>query len=188
MFEHAEYQDLIISARSGDNDAIAQIISSLMPCVEAAAHSYSQSSLPAPDLIQEGLIGAVNAVFTFDESKGVKFSTYANRCISNSIISALRTANGKKHRALNSFVPLEDVSISADSQTSNPESLISMNERIDNIYHIINTRLTELERSAILLHIAGENTVQTAQKLGISEKSVSNALARARKKLHTALN
>ena len=188
MFEHKEINDLIVSARSGDKTAIAEIISDLMPCVEATAHFYSQSSLPAPDLIQEGLIGAVNAVFSYDESKGVKFSTYAGKCISNSIISALRKANGNKQSVFNNFVPLEDADISADADFANPEALVSMNERIDNIYRVIDTQLTELERDAILLRIAGESIAQIAQKLGINEKAVSNALARARKKLHAAIN
>ena len=113
MFQILEDNELISSARSGDNEAITRIITELMPCVEAAARQYSSSSMPVPDLIQEGLIGAVNSVFSFDKTKGIKFSTYANVCISNSIVSAVRKSARNKHRPLNDFVPLEDIDFSA---------------------------------------------------------------------------
>ncbi len=188
MSEHTDNQDLIISARSGDNSAVTELIRGLMPCVEATAHLYAHGPVPVTDLIQEGLIGAVNAIFSFDPSMDVRFGTYAQRCISNSIISALRKATGKKQSVLNNFVPLEDVEHLTGSETDNPEALITMNERIDSIYRFIDTRLTEIERDAILLRISGESIAQISSKLGVSEKSVSNALARARKKLHTAIN
>lgn len=186
MFQHTDNSDIIVSARSGDNKAVTEIISELMPYVESTARLYSRSAVPVPDLIQEGLIGAVNAIFSYDSSKGVKFSTYAQRCVSNSIISALRKAHGKKQSMLNDFIPLDDVDISCDADTNDPESILTMNERIDSIYRFIDDQLTELERDTILLHIAGEKTAQISEKLGISEKSVSNALARARKKLHAS--
>ena len=188
MLKVPDIENVISRARSGDDKAVTEIISGLMPCVEATAHLYSQSSVPYQDLIQEGLIGAVNSIFSFDASREAGFSTYAQRCISNSIISAVRKGNGKKQSVLNNSVPLDDVSITAEPHKSNPEAIVSMNERIESIYTFISTQLTELERDTILLHIADESIAQIAQKLDISEKSASNALARARKKLNSAFN
>ena len=188
MLKVPDIENVISRARSGDDKAVTEIISGLMPCVEATAHLHSQSSVPYQDLIQEGLIGAVNSIFSFDASREAGFATYAQRCISNSIISAVRKGNGKKQSVLNNSVPLDDVLITAEPHKSNPEAIVSMNERIESIYTFISTQLTELERDTILLHIADESIAQIAQKLDISEKSASNALARARKKLNSAFN
>ena len=46
--------------------------------------------LPIADLVAEGNFGLIKAAETFDETKGVMFYGYADRCISNSIIAALR--------------------------------------------------------------------------------------------------
>ncbi len=47
------------------------------------------------DLISVGFIGLIKAVDTFNVEKGIKFATYANRCIENEMLMFLR--NTKKY-------------------------------------------------------------------------------------------
>lgn len=42
------------------------------------------------DLAQEGFLGLISAVCRYDSMRGVPFSAYAGKCITNSIVSALR--------------------------------------------------------------------------------------------------
>ena len=186
MFQILEDKEILASARGGDKEAAAKIITELMPSVKSAAKLHSSSSVPAADLVQEGLIGAVNAVLSFDEAKGVKFSTYAQACISNSIASAVRNSARKKHSVLNDYVPLEDAELIA-GKDSDPEYFVSMNELIGAVYSCINTRLTELERRAILIYISEGSAASVARELGITQKAASNALSRARAKIRASL-
>lgn len=181
--------ELIQAARAGDESAMSYLIKSVMPCIESVASLNAGSgAITRYDLIQEGMIGAVNAIFSFDEAKGAKFSTYAQRCISNSISSALRNNSRNKQQPLNTYVPLEDIENSVAVVSGNPESVVSMEENVDSIYNCIETKLTALERDVLLLHIADESYEQISKKLGINTKAVGNALNRARRKIKEEIN
>ena len=47
------------------------------------------------DIISEGMLGLCKAAHTFDESRGVRFSTYAAMCIRNAMLMFIRKT--KKH-------------------------------------------------------------------------------------------
>lgn len=66
-----------------------------MPLVRFIAGQYaSQNSLmPFEDLVSEGYVGLVQAAAKYEESRGVKFSTYAATRIRGSILDALRREN-----------------------------------------------------------------------------------------------
>ncbi len=185
MLQDFSENELIASARAGEEDALTRLILQLLPRVEAAAAGFATAGATRADLVQEGLLGAVNAVFTYDPEKGAQFSTYAERCIVNSMTSAVRRLNRKKQQPLNRYVPLEDAEHAAD-ETGDPEALLAMRERMDAISFCIEETLTTLERDVLLLHIAGEPYAAIAQALRISEKSVANALCRARRKIREA--
>lgn len=187
MRDGINYDALISKARGGDESAMTEIITLLMPSVEAiASEKECGGSATRHDLIQEGLLGVFNAVFSYDKSREASFATYARICVQNSITSAIRAQSRKKHRPLNSYVPLEDVELSDSLVSSNPETAVSLQEDVLNIMHCIDSELTELEKSVLKRHIAGKSHAQIAEELGISAKSAGNALSRARKKIKSA--
>ena len=61
------------------------------------------------DLYQEGLIGLLSAMETYQDSKETKFSTYASRCIENRIATAINRAMNTKNKNLNDSVSLDYV-------------------------------------------------------------------------------
>ena len=82
-------------AADGNDESMAILISRISPLARAHAASKYGSSVEFDDLAQEGMIGFLNAVSTYDESKGASFRTYAVSCINNRMISAIRR-NSKK--------------------------------------------------------------------------------------------
>ena len=188
MPDNRNDNELAAAAVAGDKDAMSSLISSVMPGIEVAATlNAGNGTITRSDLIQEGLIGAINAIFSYDASRGIKFSTYAQRCISNRIISVVRDNGREKRQTNNSYVSLDDVENSVSLGSVNPESVLSMEESVESIKDCIDTKLTELERNVILLHIADDSYEQISQKLGITTKAVGNALSRARQKIRTEI-
>jgi RNA polymerase sigma factor for flagellar operon FliA len=63
------------------------------PFVEALARRVAASmphSIDLGDLVQDGMIGLIDAAHRFDESRGIKFETFAERRVRGAMIDALR--------------------------------------------------------------------------------------------------
>src|SRR5947208_7102006 len=64
-----------------------------LPFVEALARRMASTmphSIGIGDLVQDGVIGLIDAAHRFDESRGIKFETFAERRIRGAMIDALR--------------------------------------------------------------------------------------------------
>ena len=82
----------IEQARNGDEQAIAGLIARQMPQIRSLAAKAVRPGLDFDDAVQEGIIGLFSALETFDVQKGAAFATYANVCVQNAIVSAVRAA------------------------------------------------------------------------------------------------
>ena len=76
------------SARGGDASAAEQLVRGNLRLVAALAKRYVATGVPMLDLIQEGNLGLVQAVESFDPDKGFSFRTYATWWIRQSIAKA----------------------------------------------------------------------------------------------------
>ena len=70
----------------GDAAARDRLIRHNLRLVAHIAKKYYAADTPE-DLISTGSIGLIKAVNTFDPARGIKFSTYASRCIENAMLS-----------------------------------------------------------------------------------------------------
>ena len=64
-----------------------------IPFVEALARRMAATmphSIDLSDLVQDGVLGLIDAAHRFDESRGIKFETFAERRIRGAMIDALR--------------------------------------------------------------------------------------------------
>jgi RNA polymerase sigma-32 factor len=76
---------LTVRAGAGDADAIERLVGSHLGYVIGIARRYRGWGLPMNDLIQEGLVGLMQAVRRFDPNHDVRLSTYAVWWIRSSI-------------------------------------------------------------------------------------------------------
>lgn len=74
---------------NGDNEARNKLIMSNLRLVVSIANRYHCKGLSFLDLVQEGNIGLINAVDTFDVRRGYKFSSYATHWIKSYINRAI---------------------------------------------------------------------------------------------------
>jgi RNA polymerase primary sigma factor len=88
-------KELSVRARSGDLSAKQSLVESNLRLVVNVAKGYIRSGMPLADMIQEGNIGLMKAVDSFDPHRGFRFSTYAvawiRQAIARSIEKQART-------------------------------------------------------------------------------------------------
>ena len=75
------------------NDAQRERITAGVPFVEGLARRVAASmphSIDLGDLVQDGMLGLIDAAHRYDESRGIKFETFAERRVRGAMIDALR--------------------------------------------------------------------------------------------------
>lgn len=176
---------LVSKAKSGDSNALTDLIKRYSETVLQKSLSFKKiSGIENEDLYQEGMLGLLSAVYSFDESKGVLFSTYATTLITRKMLSALRTANKKSNLPLDSYVSIDE-KCDIRSFSPTPEELLMFNEEIDSIISFVNNNLSKTEKKVFRLNLLGLSYNEIAEILDCTEKSVDNALQRIRKKIRS---
>ena len=186
-------QDLARKAAGGDPAAEEALVSEYAQLVRACARPYFLAGGDGEDLIQEGMLGLLSAVRTFDPAKGVKFATYAEFCVRRRIYSAIRSASGYKHTPLNSYISLESPQLD-ESNTQNayflrdPEDFVIARESVGEVEKLLYGALSRFESSVLELYLEGMSYKDMAARLEKTSKSVDNAVQRIRRKLAQILD
>jgi len=74
-------------------DSQRERIAAGLPFVESLARRVAASmphSIELADLVQDGMLGLIDAACRFDEARGIKFETFAERRVRGAMIDALR--------------------------------------------------------------------------------------------------
>src|SRR5215217_4341938 len=75
------------------SSSVSPRVTASLPFVEQLARRVAASmphSIDLGDLVQDGVIGLIDAAHRFDEARGIKFETFAERRIRGAMIDALR--------------------------------------------------------------------------------------------------
>lgn len=181
------YEELAVLAANGDDESMALLISAITPIAKAKGYALADSRVAGEDLTQEGMLGFLEAVKGFNPEKG-GFKTYAETCINNRILSAVRASYNNKNAALSKAVPLDDTAEEVSGDESDPAKILSSKLEFEYITGLINSNLSEFERQVITLRFTGMSYSEISERLDCGEKAVDNALQRIRKKMREQLN
>ena len=173
-------EELILSARGGDKAAEESILNKYTPLVKSVAARFFLSGGESEDLIQEGMVGLYSAINGYSFG-GASFAGYAYVCIRNAVLSAVKKSNGDKYSALNNFVPI--VEIGGEVSPKSPEDEVILSENRREFLQKISKNLSSLEFKVTVMYVDGMSVTEISTALEKSQKSVSNALARAKLKL-----
>ena len=88
-----EMKELITKVKNGDDRAREELVYANLRLVLSLVKRFYRSKNQSDDIFQAGCIGLIKAIDNFDESVGVKFSTYAVPMIMGEIKRFLRDSN-----------------------------------------------------------------------------------------------
>lgn len=165
--------NLILAARNNDEEAFDRLYREYLPVVFWCVSNFSPPESEKDDLVQEGVIGLIKAIRTYDNESS-SFNTYASLCIKRSVISALRKLNRQ-----NRVIQMPDI---AETDIT-PGSQAVDKEDYKTIYRQFVGLLSPFEKQTLSLYISGMSYTAMAEKLGCSVKSVDNAITRIKLKL-----
>jgi len=89
LIDRAEEGKLAKLIRKGEEEALDKLVRSNLRFVVSVAKKYQSQGVPLSDLINEGNLGLIRAAHKFDETKGIKFISYAVWWIRQAILQAL---------------------------------------------------------------------------------------------------
>jgi len=85
----ADEASLALRARGGDARAVDALICANLRFVVSVAKKYQHHGIPLADLIDEGNLGLIRAAHRFDETRGVRFISYAIWWVRQAIVQAI---------------------------------------------------------------------------------------------------
>ncbi len=185
-----EDAELCLRSKKGDGSAAEVLVKRYSRLVKTCARPYFLMGADSEDLMQEGMLGLMQAIRDFDEKKGAPFSAYARLCVTRKVYSAVRSASAHKHEPLNHsvsfdrsfFEDLAQPNGSSAASVGDPESLgIGIEERKEMVNRLYKL-LSGLEAKVLSLYLEGYSYEEMSRKLGKPVKSVDNAIQRIKRK------
>lgn len=180
--------------KDGDREARDLLIEHNLRLVAHIAKKYYHSGTSQDDLMSLGTIGLIKAVDSFQPEKGIRFATYAARCLHNEILMYFRS-----QKKLTQEVSLsETIDTDHDGNPMTFSDVISTEDTIaedvdlkirsEQVRFLIRTLLDDRERQILVLRYGlhqGKPLTQReiAEKLGISRSYVSRIEKSAMEKI-----
>ncbi len=192
-------EKLAILAGQGSEEASDILTSRYTSYVRFLARPYFLAGGAAEDLVQEGMIGLIKAIRSFDPEANTSFRTYTTTCVKSKLLSALKKAAGKKHEPLNKYISLEAPFFDSNlkqmefiealfGQANDPMEFVIGNEVLEELSLALDGILSAFEAKTLSLYLEGRSYQEISKITGKPQKSVDNAVQRIRKKLVSKLS
>ncbi|GAB6151716.1 sigma-70 family RNA polymerase sigma factor [Desulfosporosinus burensis] len=182
---------MLEAARSGNKEALNEIIEHYEPEVRFIACKYFLPRAEYDDLMQEGRIAIYRAVLSYDQTSEIPFLHFLRMVIKRKLIDSLRKYTRQKHVNLNEAYSLNNV-LSETEETSflellpnaeDPASMVIANDEAITMIQGLSKNFSDLERLVFKHYfIQGFKQREVTQRLGLNPKSLDNAIQRIRHK------
>lgn len=191
--------ELVLAARSGDDEALTILLTKYRAFARVKARSYFLVGADREDIVQEGMIGLYKAIRDFNGELESSFRAFAELCVTRQIITAIKTATRQKHGPLNNYVSFSRPVTGDDDgervladvlptvAISDPADLVISAERIRALQSHFDEVLSDLETEVLRLYVEGKSYQEIAERLQRHVKSIDNALQRIKRKLEEHL-
>ncbi|MEG0830591.1 MAG: RNA polymerase sporulation sigma factor SigH [Anaerovoracaceae bacterium] len=194
--ENLTDEKLVQIAQVGDLHAEEYLIRKYKDVVRIRAQLYFIMGADGDDVVQEGMIGLFKAIKSYKPERTASFHTFAELCINRQIITAIKTANRKKHSPLNTSISLNNPvgeTIGQENATlqetlpagseADPEELLVIKDVMNYILSNDGGMFSNLEMKVWNEYLQGKGYLEIAGITEKTPKAIDNAIQRIKKKI-----
>lgn len=186
--------ELVYLCAENNEDAINLIVNKYKNCILMILKEYLKEyniiGVEVADLYQEGLIGLMHAIHSYNPTRDVLFYTYANACIRTSLMSAIRQTFRQKNRILNYSYSLDKIfEDSGDNfyeilkdESYEPNKLLLSSEDENELINNLKSKLSKSELAIFELRLKGLSNGEIASLIDKDTKYIENSLFRIKRK------
>ena len=186
--------ELVYLCAENNEDAINLIVNKYKNCILMILKEYLKEyniiGVEVADLYQEGLIGLMHAIHSYNPTRDVLFYTYANACIRTSLMSAIRQTFRQKNRILNYSYSLDKIfEYSGDNfyeilkdESYEPNKLLLSSEDENELINKLKSKLSKSELAIFELRLKGLSNSEIAYLIDKDTKYIENSLFRIKRK------
>jgi RNA polymerase sporulation-specific sigma factor len=176
-------ETLARAAQGGDARAAALLVERHGWLIRKLGRRYFLPGHERDDLMQEGALGLIYAIRTYDGSLDPSFVNHAARCILNHLVAAVRKATRKRAAVLTSACSFEEAgevaaAFGTEDQAIHRVTLREVGKQMRD--------LTPHERQVLTARMIGYSQSEICQMAGLTTKQVENSLYRARTKMRAS--
>ena len=182
-YKNVSDNELICKIRQNDQDAFETLFYRYLPLIKRIIAKNAFAGNDYDDMLQDATISFYYAVQMYD-SDSASFVTFLSLCVDRSLKSTIRKASAKKRIPEELIVPIDDNPEDRLKTLSAEEEYFGQAD-YDLASDKYKSRLSDMEFKVLSSFLDTESYDVTAERLGISRKSVDNAMVRIRKKLNS---
>ncbi|WP_448379502.1 sigma-70 family RNA polymerase sigma factor [Fervidobacterium sp.] len=187
-------EKLVELAQSGLTEAMDLIIEKFYPMVVRIASQFYAPWAEFDDIVQNGLIGLIKAIFYYEPGKS-SFSTFAWRSIESEVKTFITYQNRKKNKMLSDSTSMDSIYDDVDDEqidyfvadTSTTTNVVR-NTILSIVHEEILESLKEDEIKIFELWLDGYSYKEIEEQVGVNFKKVDNTIQKVKRIIRSRLS
>lgn len=173
LLSQEEERSLWIMISDGDAEARSKLIINYQPLVFKTAMSFNVSREQVMELVQEGMVGLMEAVEKFDYKRGIAFSLFAMHRIRGRMLDYLKDCSFKDELCLDYQLTETDTLLDRlATSEAGPEEIAEENFLVAKVRQMMN-RLPEKEQKTLEgIYLEEMTPGSVAKKIEVSQTHV----------------
>lgn len=176
---------ILMKAKAGDNESFEILLKKYEKYIYMNTKGYFLADGEKEDLVQEGIIGLLKGIKSYDSEREASFKTFVIMCMRRQIITAIKSSNSKKNKFISLSGSDTDESLMEEyvENSPNAEEIYLYKELMEEFTQYTKEHFSDLEKEVLEKLFQGYTYAEIAKQLDKPEKVIDNAYQRIKNKV-----
>jgi RNA polymerase sporulation-specific sigma factor len=183
-------EEVVRLAQQGNKESVEVLVNKYYPMVYKIAKKYYAPNAEREDIVQNGLVGVMKAIFYYKEGKS-KFSSFVWRSVESEIMTFISQSNRKKHAILNDSTSIEENIKDSDNISYEetledkdyvqPQELVLRKKKSEFIKNLLKNSMKPEEINIVYKYLQGYSYKEISKLTGFNTKKIDNITQKAKR-------